>query len=110
VQVAPKRAASAVINVYTINTVHITYDPVKRELTLRERGLDFEDAREVFARSKIQTEDQRYAYGERRFVTLGLLRKKLAVVVWTPRPEGRRIISMRYANEREINRSQFNLG
>jgi uncharacterized DUF497 family protein len=27
----------------------ITYDPAKRERTLRERGLDFEDAAAVFA-------------------------------------------------------------
>ncbi|MEO5334440.1 MAG: BrnT family toxin [Magnetococcus sp. YQC-5] len=26
----------------------------------------------------------------------------MAIVVWTPRDEGRRIISMRYANDREI--------
>jgi uncharacterized DUF497 family protein len=29
--------------------VRITYDPAKREKTLRERGLDFADAAEVLA-------------------------------------------------------------
>jgi len=28
--------------------MRVTYDPEKRERTLRERGLDFEDARIVF--------------------------------------------------------------
>ena len=37
------------INVATINTMRITFDRVKRQQALRERGLDFRQAKEVFA-------------------------------------------------------------
>jgi uncharacterized DUF497 family protein len=43
----------------------------------------------------------RRAYEEPRFVTLGELGQRLVVIVWTPRGQTRRIISMRKANERE---------
>ena len=36
------------INVATINPVRITFDPAKRERALRERGLDFRQAKKVF--------------------------------------------------------------
>jgi uncharacterized DUF497 family protein len=49
-------------------------------------------------------EDLRFAYGERRFITVGLLDERMVLVVWTPRGEARRIISMRNANEREQTR------
>jgi uncharacterized DUF497 family protein len=37
----------------------ITYDPAKRGRTLRERGLDFEDAAAVFASSTLNIPDLR---------------------------------------------------
>ena len=40
-------------------------------------------------------------YEEDRFITLGGLDDHLVVLVWTPRGEVRRIISMRKANDRE---------
>ncbi len=79
----------------------ITYDPAKRAWTIRERGLDFEDAEEVFAGRTYQREDDRRDYGEIRIVTVGLLRQRMVVVVWTPRGAARHVISMRKANDRE---------
>ena len=79
----------------------ITYDPVKRDWTLRERGLDFEDAEEVFAGRVYQRRDDRHDYGETRYITIGSLRGRMVVVVWTPRGTNRRDISMRKANEQE---------
>ena len=40
-------------------------------------------------------------YEEDRFITVGWLDARLVVLVWTPRGEVRRIISMRKANDRE---------
>jgi len=79
----------------------ITYDPVKRDWTLRERGLDFEDADRVFAGPTFDQEDDRRDYGEARIITIGFLRGRMVVVVWTPRGSNRHVISMRKANERE---------
>ena len=46
-------------------------------------------------------QDSRQDYEEDRFITVGLLDTRLVVLVWTPRGEARRIISMRKANDRE---------
>ncbi|HUD31458.1 MAG TPA: BrnT family toxin, partial [Variovorax sp.] len=42
--------------------------------------------------------------------TFGALAGRMVVVVWTPRGAARRIISMRYANDREIARYASALG
>ena len=79
----------------------ITCDPAKREATLRERGLDFADAAEVFAGKCLHAPDDRRDYGELRIITVGLLRGRMVIVVWTPRGNARHVISMRKANDRE---------
>jgi uncharacterized protein len=48
------------------NTVAITYDPAKRERTLRARGLDFANARQVFVGPNLEVEDLREGYAEVR--------------------------------------------
>jgi uncharacterized protein len=79
----------------------ITCDPAKRDRTLRERGLDFEDAEAVFAGRVLEREDDRRNYGEVRIITIGFLRDRMVVLVWTRRGNDRHMISMRKANERE---------
>lgn len=79
----------------------ITYDPNKRLITLRDRGMDFERAVEVFDGDVLDWPDVRFDYGELRIVTIGFLDGRMVVVVWTPRSETRHIISMRKANARE---------
>ena len=68
---------------------------------LVERSLDFARALEVFGGDELTFEDDRYDYGENRFVTIGRLDHRLVVLVWTPRGATRHLISMRKANERE---------
>ncbi|MBF0341513.1 MAG: BrnT family toxin [Magnetococcales bacterium] len=84
----------------------ITYDPAKRDKTLDERGLDFLCAPKVFASEHYTRQDERKDYGEPRFITIGLLDKRMVVMVWTPRDSARHIISLRKANEREQARYQ----
>ena len=79
----------------------ISFDPAKREKNLADRGLDFMDAGAVFAGRVAEIEDTRRDYGERRFVTAGLLGERVVVLVWTPRNNARRIISMRFSHGRE---------
>ena len=55
----------------------ITYDPSKRQKTLEERGLDFEDAPLVFAGKHFTREDDHKDYGEVRLVTVGMLREMI---------------------------------
>jgi uncharacterized DUF497 family protein len=79
----------------------ITCDPAKRAATLAERGLDFEDAAEVFRGDTLDFPDDRRDYGELRIVTVGRLHGRMVIVVWTPRSSARHVISMRKANARE---------
>jgi uncharacterized DUF497 family protein len=79
----------------------ISFDPAKREWTLRNRGLDLADAPLIFAGEVRTALDDRRDYGEDRYITAGVLRERLVVVVWTPRGTSRHIISMRYCHERE---------
>jgi uncharacterized DUF497 family protein len=81
--------------------MQIEFDAAKRNKTLAERDLDFARAADVFAGTHLTAPDSRQDYTEDRFITLGHLDERLVVLVWTPRDEVRRIISMRKANDRE---------
>ena len=86
----------------------LAYDPAKRQLTLEQRGLDFEDALHVFAGFHLTGPDLRRDYGERREITVGMVGDMVVVLVWTMRDDSRRIISMRKAStdEREAYRRE----
>jgi uncharacterized DUF497 family protein len=73
----------------------------KRQITLQSRGLDFADAEQVFAGPAFTFEDDRADYGEQRWVTLGLLRGSVVVIVHTETDDEIRVISMREANRNE---------
>lgn len=88
----------------------ITFDPAKRDSTVKERGLDFADAEQVLKGIKFQFVDDRREYGEERITTVGLLKDRMVVVVWTKRGDDRHIISMRKANERERQKYGKHLG
>jgi hypothetical protein len=81
--------------------MRVTYDPEKRERTLQERGLDFEDAKFVFAGVTLEVEDTREDYGEARIICYGYLAGRLVVIGYTPRGAARHVFSMRKANARE---------
>ena len=53
--------------------MRISYAPDKRQKTLDERGLDFEDAPEVFSGLTFEVEDTRRDYGEMRMICFGYL-------------------------------------
>jgi uncharacterized DUF497 family protein len=90
--------------------VKLTYDPQKRAGTLAYRGLDFEDAPQVFGDDFYEVVDDRRDYGEVRWQTVGWLDGVMVMVVWTPRGEARHIISLRKCNERERKRYLERLG
>ena len=84
--------------------MRVTYDLEKRERTLDERGLDFEDAEVVFAGVTLEVEDTRKDYGEVRIICYGLLACRMVVIGYTPRGADRHVFSMRKANAREQTR------
>lgn len=82
--------------------MEVEFDEAKRALTLRMRGLDFKDCPRVFAGPHLQYEDDREDYGEPRLIVFGWLNRRRVVIVWTPRGDKRRIISMRHAHAEEF--------
>lgn len=79
----------------------ITFDPLKRNKALVERGLDFRAAEAVFAGPVYEFEDVRAAYGETRIITVGRFAGRMVIVGWTPRGRDRHVFSMKKANVRE---------
>ena len=90
--------------------VAITFDPFKRDWTLRERNLDFADAEAIFSGETFDAEDDRRDYGELRIITVGFLAARMVVVGWTPRGADRHVFSMRKANDREQRAYRQRLG
>lgn len=90
--------------------MRIEFDDTKRQLTLMHRGLDMADAEVVFEGPTLTIADDRRDYGEARFITVGYLGTRMVVMVWTPRGDVRRIISLRKANAREQARNKDRLG
>jgi uncharacterized protein len=82
--------------------MELEFDEAKRLWTIENRGLDFTQAVEVFTSSYLQFEDDRYDYGEQRYITFGFINDRAVAIVWTLRNNNRRIISMRYVHEEEL--------
>ena len=55
----------------------------------------------VFTGPTFTFEDDRFAYGEQRFITLGLLRGRVVVIAHTEHDDEVHIISMREGTKRE---------
>ncbi len=98
---APASDRCAVYSCRYNNALRIPYDAVKRQRTLRDRGLDFEDAAALFQGITVEIDDLRKDYGERRVICYGFLGERLVVVGYTPRGAVRHIFSMRKTNQRE---------
>ena len=77
------------------------WDEAKRLINLHKHGIDFIDVPPVFDGDIITVEDDRYDYGEQRFVTFGLLQGRVIAVVHTELEYCVRIISARKATKYE---------
>jgi len=73
----------------------------KRLANLVRHKVDFADAVDFEWDTALETIDERFNYGEKRWVALGFIGKKLRVMVYTFRAPKIRIISLRKANKRE---------
>jgi uncharacterized DUF497 family protein len=83
--------------------MQFTWSERKRAINLKEHGLDFVDAPAVFQGLTFTFVDARFAYGEQRFETLGLLAGVPVSIVHTETDDEIRIISFRKATKREAN-------
>jgi uncharacterized DUF497 family protein len=78
-----------------------TWSERKRALNLKEHKLDLIDASSVFEGLTYTFEDDRFSYGEQRFITLGLLAGIPVSIVHTENDHEIRVISFRKATNRE---------
>jgi uncharacterized protein len=77
------------------------WDENKRLTNLQRHGIDFADVWEVFAYDTVPMIDNRFDYGEVRWLTYGLLRDKVVAVVHTETDDLIRIISVRNGTKNE---------
>ncbi|MCP1535955.1 BrnT family toxin [Methylorubrum extorquens] len=81
------------------------WDGDKAARNVAVHGITFETARSVFRDPfALEWTDTREAYGEERFVILGMVENRLLYVVYTLRGEAIRIISARGAEPQERRR------
>jgi uncharacterized DUF497 family protein len=81
--------------------MYFTWSDAKRARNLKDHGIDFADAERVFRGVTYTFEDDRFVYGEQRFITLGLLAGIPVSIVHTESEHEIRIISFRKATKRE---------
>ncbi len=77
------------------------WDENKRLLNARNHAIDFKEVTAIFGGDIVTVEDNRFDYGEQRFITLGLLKSRVIAVVHTERGMITRIISARKATKYE---------
>ena len=83
-----------------------TFDPAKEVGNLAKHGISLAEAARLDWDNALVSMDDRREYGELRQVALAPMDGRLWVVVFTDRPEGRRVISLRKANLREYRRCE----
>jgi uncharacterized protein len=82
--------------------MQVSYDPVKNDRNIRERGLSFDRAAELDFASALIWEDVRKQYGEIRYIALSHLDGRLHVLCFTETADGIRVISFRKDNAKEV--------
>lgn len=81
--------------------MRFSWDEAKRKSNLSKHRLDFVDAEDVFSGVMFTFEDNRFDYGEQRFITIGIHNNSIVVIAHTETHEEIRIISMRKATKNE---------
>lgn len=79
----------------------MVHDPAKRKKNQRKHGIDLAECESVFDAPMLTREDTREDYGEQRLLSLGWLKGRVVLLVWTDRDGGPRMISCREANPHE---------
>jgi hypothetical protein len=84
--------------------MRLEFDRVKDAINRDKHGLSLERASDFEFNTAVITLDTRYAYDEDRFRDIGFIARRLHMMVFTPRKDRIRVISLRKANQREVTR------
>ena len=87
--------------------VRFEWDEQKRLVNLNRHGIDFRDVYRVFDFDRFLLEDDRYDYGEQRWISFGLLFGEVVAVTHTETDDLIRIISARRAEKHEEEERYF---
>jgi uncharacterized protein len=82
----------------------IEYDTAKNEINIAKHGVSLAEADDIEWDSCVSWLDMRHDYGEQRMTGMGYIGNRIYVVVFVDRDNKRRIISLRKANKREVER------
>ena len=82
----------------------ISFDPSKDAANIDKHGVSLAQARAIEWDTALVAADDRFDYGEPREYAIAYIGLRLYVVVYVDRDAVRRIISLRKANKREIER------
>jgi uncharacterized protein len=84
--------------------MRIEFDPAKDEINQAKHGVSLANAKGFDWDTALEREDDRFDYGELRFVAVGLIDVRLYVMVFTEGPvdDVVRIISLRPAEKHEM--------
>jgi uncharacterized protein len=85
-------------------TVGIAFDPGKEAKNVAKHGISLVRAEEMDMAAAIIREDERFDYGEKRYIAFGGIDDALHCLVFTFRGSKVRAISLRKANKKEIRR------
>ena len=77
------------------------WDENKRQANIQKHRMDFKDAGRIFKGITVTFQDNRFDYGEQRYITMGLLGEVVVVIAHAEIDENIRIISMRKATKNE---------
>lgn len=80
----------------------IDFDPNKDRINQEKHGISLEVAEQIEWDTAMESSDERNDYGEDRYTALAFIGTRLYCVVFVDREVGRRIISLRKANAREV--------
>ena len=84
-----------------MHTLKVEWDESKRLANLEKHGIEFAHITAFDWQTAVIVADNRRDYGEQRFSATGLIGNRLHVVVFSPRGDALRIISLRRANKRD---------
>jgi hypothetical protein len=82
--------------------MHVTYDSLKNESNVAKHGVDLSSASFLDWSEVMACVDTRRDYREVREIGYGMIDERLFCVVFTQRDDTMHIISLRKANQREV--------
>ena len=99
-----KSALAIVIYWVHINFVRVEFDPIKDDANRAKHGISLQAASSFDWDTALEREDDRFDYGEVRFIAIGLIADRLYVMAFAEGSDDDavRVISLRPAEKHEV--------